>query len=647
MKYYEVLVADARYRGDTPLTYSFEEKLSYLSVVTIPLRARMATGFVLAEVKKPNFKTKQIRTVLSSRPLPAHALDLAKWMSEYYACSLGEALRQFTPSKPTIRKSDQTFHEIPQEPSQLELKSPLTEEQLSAVEEIISNPSTTVLLHGHTGTGKTRVYLELAHKVVNSGKSVLLLTPEISLTPQLANAAKKSLGAKRVVVLHSQLTQAKRKEIWLKILESEEPMVIVGPRSALFSPIHNLGLIVLDESHEPAYKQDQSPRYHALRAASQIGSLTSAKVVLGSATPALTDYYVAEKHGAIVKMSKRAIGGSDTTKTSVIDLKERSNFTSSVYLSTQLVDAVKQTLAAKKQVMVYLNRRGSARLILCNKCGWQLLCPNCDIPLVYHGDIHSVRCHICGFSDTPPNICPVCKNPEIIYKSVGTKALIDEVKRLFPGRMVQRFDSDNVSGERLHELYDKLHSGQIDILVGTQLLAKGLDLPRLGLVGIISAETSLSLPDYSSEERAFQLLYQVIGRVGRGHIKGEVILQSYEPNSMVVKAAVDRSWDEFYQSAIKERQQFRFPPFSYLMQLTCKRATLKGAEQASANLKQQLLAQKLPVEIIGPTPSFYSRRGKYYYWQIVIKSKDRSHLLQLAKIVPQDWSINLDPINLL
>jgi primosomal protein N' (replication factor Y) len=646
MRYYEVLIADSHYRGDTPLTYSYDGDLPVLCAVTVPLRARMVTGFVVREVAKPSFSAKPIRALMSYKPLPSHCLEIAKWVSDYYICSLGEAMRQFAPSKPSIRKSEKNEAELELEPSQLELESPLTKEQVNALEAISNHKSTTVLLHGYTGTGKTRVYLELAQKTLSYGKSVMLLTPEIALTPQLANAAKKSLG-NTVVVLHSQLSLAERKKIWLSVLESSEPVVIVGPRSALFSPVQNLGLIVLDESHEPAYKQDQSPRYQAVRVASQIGKLTGAKVVLGSATPALTDYYLADQHKAIVNMKERAIAGSDEISTQVIDLKDRTNFSASRYLSKQLIESIKQNLNAKKQVMVYLNRRGSARIVLCNKCGWQLLCPNCDIPLVYHGDSHLVRCHICGHNEAPPTKCPECQNPDIIYTSIGTKALIDEVTRLFPGRKIQRFDSDNATGERLHELYDKLHSGEVDILVGTQLLAKGLDLPRLGLVGIISAETSLSLPDFSSEERAFQLLYQVIGRVGRGHSKGEVILQSYEPDSMVVRAALGRSWIEFYDYALKERQQFKFPPFSYLMQLTCKRATLKGAEQASKKLKTDLAAQKLQVEIIGPSPSFYSRRGKYYYWQLVLKSKDHRHLVELAKIVPQDWSVNIDPINLL
>jgi primosomal protein N' (replication factor Y) len=647
MRFYEVLVADNKYHTSAPLTYSSEEILPRMSIVSVSLRNRVVTGFVLSEVDKPSFGTKPIKAVLSQSVLPSHVYELATWLKNYYASSLGEALRQFAPSKPTIRNKSTEPSPSPSESStQLELEAPLTSGQENAIKEIKKNPSTTVLLHGATGSGKTRVYLELARGTLDEGRSVILLIPEISLTTQLTQIAQKALK-RPVFVMHSQMTQSRRKDIWKSILESTEPIIIIGPRSALFSPVQNLGLIILDESHEPAYKQDQSPRYHASRVASQIGLLTGSKVILGSATPSVTDYFVADKHSAIVRMKERAIGGTDTIKTQIIDIKDRSNFSASQFLSAQLLSAIKDNLNSKKQVMVYLNRRGSARLILCNKCGWQLLCPNCDVPLVYHGDSHSVLCHICGHSDVPPTSCAVCQNPEIIYKSIGTKALIDEVKRLFPGTRIHRFDSDNTTGERLHELYDKLHKGEIDILVGTQLLAKGLDLPRLGLVGIISAETSLSLPDFSSEERAFQLLYQVIGRVGRGHGKGEVILQSYEPQSGVIRAAVSRDWDEFYEYTLTERQKFRFPPYSILMQLTCKRATLAGAEQASKKLKEKLIAEKLPVEIVGPSPSFYAKRGKFYFWQIVVKSKHHAYLIELCKSVPQDWSINIDPMNLL
>ncbi|MBX4201697.1 primosomal protein N', partial [Candidatus Saccharibacteria bacterium] len=479
------------------------------------------------------------------------------------------------------------------------------------------------------------------------GKSVIILTPEISLTTQLAAAAKAYLD-KSPLVIHSQLTTAKRKQIWLKLLESTEPQVIVGPRSALFAPVSSLGLIVVDEAHEPAYKQEQSPKYNALRVASQLGSLTGAKVVLGTATPLVSDYYLADKRKAVVRMTQQALGGkAEDVVTKVIDLKDRKNFGTNYYLSKQLIEDINSNLSAKKQVMIYLNRRGSARVILCTVCGWQYLCPNCDVSLVYHNDEHLVRCHICGFSHTPPLACLKCNNPDIVYKSIGTKALADQVEKLFPDRIVKRFDSDNTVGEQLNEVYGELLSGKVDILVGTQLLAKGLDLPRLGLVGIVSAESSLTLPDYTAEERTFQLLYQVIGRVGRGHSSGEVVVQTYEPNTIVIQTSVARDFSKFYQHSLLERQNFRFPPFSYLMKLTCRRATIKGAETASERLKHELSAHGLAVEVIGPTPSFYARRGKYFYYQLVVKSKDREHLLALAKTVPADWQIDLDPADLL
>ncbi len=618
-----------------------------MNVVTVPLRARMVTGFVTAEVDKPEFNVKPIKTLLSSKPLPAHCLKLAQWLSVYYHCNLSEALRQFAPSKPTLRHTKQEVPDLSHDPdSQIEIEAPLTKTQEKALDEIRKNPSVTVLLHGITGSGKTRIYLELAKETLEKGRSVIMLTPEIALTTQLIGQAKKSLGT-NVFILHSQLSQAKRKQIWLSILESTKPVVIIGPRSALFSPVHNPGLVILDEAHEPAYKQDQSPRYHAARVASQLGLLTASKVILGTATPLVTDYYLAEDKNAVVNMNEQAITSKEQTTFEVVDLKDRSNFTTNPYLSTQFIDAAKEALGSKKQVMIYLNRRGSARLVLCNKCGWQLLCPHCDIPLVYHADEHLTRCHVCGYNQTPPNVCLKCKNPDIIYKSIGTKALAAAAEKLFPQYKVQRFDSDSLEGEHVNDLFHQLQSGEIDILVGTQLLAKGLDLPRLGLVGIVSAESSMGLPDYTSEERAFQLLYQVIGRVGRGHIKGKIILQSYDPKSIVVESALNRDWHSFYKYTLQERQDFRFPPFSYMLQLSCKRATLKGVEQASSRLKKDLLGLKLPVEIIGPTPSFYARRGKFYYYQIIAKAKNRSHLLELAKHVPADWTVNLDPANLL
>jgi primosomal protein N' (replication factor Y) len=647
MRYYEVLIADGRYHSSAPLTYSFEGLLPNLSVVSVPLRNRMVTGFVMGEVAKPSFLVKAIKTKLSDKPLPYHCIQLAEWLRDYYCCTFGEALRQFAPASTVIRRTAEPGLKAVQSSLDIELDHPLTAEQQEAIEKIQGHPSTTILLHGQTGSGKTRVYLELAAATLAAGRSVIILVPEIALTAQLLRVASKKLNSE-VIVLHSELTASERKKLWFKFLETDKPVTVVGPRSALFAPLENLGLIIVDEAHEPAYKQEQAPRYNSLRAASQLGLLTGSKVVMGSATPSVADYYLAASKDSIVEMHQQAKSSNTGSVSShIIDLKDRSNFKRDHYLSDKLIAEINSTLAAQQQVLIYYNRRGSARIILCDKCGWQLLCPNCDVPLVYHSDQHLARCHICGHKETPPPQCPVCSNPEIIYKSIGSKALHQVVERLFPSARVSRFDSDNLPGERLNEVYEDVLAGQVDILVGTQLLAKGLDLPKLNLVAVISAEASLTLPDFSAEERTYQLLYQVIGRVGRGHIEGKVIVQTYEPQSVIIGSALARDWSKFYKAAVEERQTFRFPPFSYLLKMVCRRATVRGAENAADNLRMEFLKQGLPVEIIGPTPSFYFRRGKYYYYQLVVKSKDRKHLVALAALAPVGWTADLDPVDLL
>lgn len=647
MHYFEVAIADKQYQSDQPLTYSYDSKLEQRTVVTVELKKRNVTAFVSREVKKPAFALKPIKSVMSQAPLPQHCLEMAKWIEDYYVCSLGEALRQFAPTKPAIRRTERIPEGNADTPVQLDLVSPLTADQAKAIKAIKKGNSTTYLLHGDTGTGKTRVYLELAKATLESGKSVVLLTPEIALTSQLAAAAEEHLPFP-AFVMHSHLSDAERKKLWISILESKKPVVVIGPRSALFTPIKQIGLIVVDEAHEPAYKQDQTPRYHTSRVASQLGHIQKAKVILGSATPLVSDYYLAQNHGSIIRMKQPAIRSEHgQVNPQIIDIKDRTQFIKNYYLSDALIDEINKVLNAKKQVMVYLNRRGTARIALCSKCGWQLNCPHCDVPMVYHGDTHQMRCHICGLSQVPPLACPQCQNPDISYRSIGTKALTDSIARLFPEARIARFDSDSKAGERVQDVYGRLRAGEVDILIGTQLLAKGFDLPKLALVGVVSAEGSLALPDFTSEERTFQLLYQVSGRVGRGHTAGKVIVQSYDPDNIVIKTALERDFESFYKYTLKQRQLFRFPPYSYLAQFICKRATKDGAEGAAKKLRKLFIGQNKKAEIIGPAPSFYEKRGGQYYWQLVVKSKNRKDLVALAKIVPSNWSIDLDPINLL
>jgi primosomal protein N' (replication factor Y) len=373
-------------------------------------------------------------------------------------------------------------------------------------------------------------------------------------------------------------------------------------------------------------------------------------LVLGSATPLISEYYVAQqKQRPIITISTLATAHTTVVQQHVVDIKDRSLFDSSVHLSRPLVQAIQTALARKEQTMLYLNRRGTARIALCLVCGWQALCPRCDLPLTYHGDSHQLLCHTCGFRDQAVSSCPVCGNSNLVFRSAGTKAIADEASRLFPQARIRRFDTDNLKADRFEQHYEAIKNQEVDILVGTQLLAKGLDLPMLTTLWVVLADSSLAIPDFTSQERTYQLITQVLGRVGRGHAKhGTAIIQTAQPDNPIITAALTGDWSAFYNQEIKERQQFRFPPFCYLLKLSCRRASAEGARRAAANLKQQLHKLGLSIEVDGPTPSFHEKLGNTYEWQLVVRSKSRSSLLEIIKVLPRSgWSFDIDPINLL
>lgn len=523
---------------------------------------------------------------------------------------------------------------------------PLTNEQTFAVESV--NSPGMYLLHGDTGTGKTRVYIELARRAVSHNRSAIILTPEIGLTSQLEQDFGGIFG-NRIFTLHSQLKESERRKIWGSILASHEPVIVIGPRSALFAPVRDIGLIVIDESHETAYKQDQAPYYHATRVASKLANLHGAMIVLGSATPLVTDYYMAQqKQRPIIKMTKNAVTSQNLARSlEVVDLRDHKNQTRKPYISDQLIEAIAERLSNKEQTLLFLNRRGTARVVMCSRCGWQALCPKCDLTLTYHGDTHIIRCHSCGYRTSLPNSCPQCQNSEIVLKSIGTKAIASEIESLFPEAHIMRFDTDNKKTERIEQHYKDIRAGKVDILIGTQTLAKGLDLPNLGLVGVIIADTSLYFPDFSAQERTYELLYQVIGRVGRGHRKSSAIVQTYLPENRIIKEVVTNDWQSFYEHEIEERSQFLFPPFCHLLKLSCRRATSQAAQTSAQKLSDQLRASNLRLIVEGPSPCFHERMDNRYCWQVVIKSKARNELLKVINNLPSGWSYDIDPMNLL
>lgn len=651
--YYEILVNSIRLRSYKPLTYHSDRLVLPGQIVGVTLGKVKAYGIVLRSADKPPVATKEITDIFDSLLLPQSTLQFIEWMREYYPSPLGPLLSLFLPNNilqasKLIEKPAPASIDLSIQNQALGSLPQLTDDQASALNKIESAGGA-VFLHGDTGTGKTRVYIEAAAQSLRDNKSVIILTPEIGLTPQLEKDFAYFFGSHQIIVIHSNLTKSQRLTQWVKILYAQVsnlPLVVIGPRSALFYPLANVGLIVIDECHEQAYKQEQAPYYQANRAAGALASIHHAKILFGSATPPVTDYYYAErKNVPIVRMKTQAAGKHTSSEITVLDMREPA--LRHVLCSPALMDGIAESLHKGQQSLIYLNRRGTAQSILCQACGWRALCAYCEHSLTYHGDNHQMRCHICGNVSKLPLSCPECGNTDIAYKTPGTKSIVDQLQSRFPAARIQRFDTDNKKHERIEHSYGDIQSGNIDILVGTQLLAKGLDLPRLGFLGVISADSQLAIPDYSAAERTFQLLYQVVGRIGRGHIAGKAVIQTYEPNHYAITCAVQRDWDTFYDHEVQIRDSLQFPPFSYLLQVWCKRKGRTSAKSAAEKQAGCIKSLYPRIRILGPSPMFQEKQGDMYRWQLIILSKNRKQLLSVIASLPGDWYYNIDPANLM
>ena len=646
MHYYEVAPNRIARAGDQAFTYHSDTELSVGHVVEIPLGSKSAIGVVLQAVQKPAYNTKPISQLLEAQPIPEPEIKLALWLSTYYSTPLATVLQTILPRG--ANKTRRARTKLKQESKRERTNYILNSDQQAAVDKILEPNSDTAILHGITGSGKTAVYIEIAKQTLASGKSAIILVPEIALTSQVVSEF--SQHFEDVILTHSRQTEAERHLAWKEALNSKTPRVAIGPRSALFLPLADIGAIIIDEAHEPSFKQEQSPRYSALRAASMLGEFHKAKVVFGSATPAVADYYLASSASKpILELNKSARSGTVRPTIKLVDMTKRANFKRHRFLSDELLKLIEQNLAEQKQVLVFHNRRGSASSTLCENCGWIAGCPQCFVPLTLHADKHHLRCHVCGYTDRVPTSCPQCSEADIIHKGIGTKLIESELNKLFPKTEIARFDGDSDAENSVDKRYDDIYSGKIQILIGTQVIAKGLDLPKLRTVGVIQADAGLSLPDYSSSERTFQLLAQVVGRVGRSEHETNVIVQSYQPAHPSIATGLSQDYQGFYDFAVAERKRGNFPPFIYLLKLTCIYKTEAAAVRNSRNLARDLRARfKGKVEILGPTPAFYERSGDTYRWQLVLKARRRADLLEvLPNVPPTHWQYELDPVSLL
>lgn len=646
MYYYEVAPNKIIRQESSAFTYSSEEKLLLGQLVQVEVGKQLLVGIVLRQAKRPEYQTKSITSTIDLPPIPNELVRLSEWISEYYNTHMATVLQTILPRGLTKKRHERHPHN--HSPVRDRTNFVLNEDQSAAVKTIASTPPGSVLIHGVTGSGKTRIYMELARQSIESGHSVIVLVPEIALTSQLVDEFTADL--KDIILTHSKQTEAERHAAWQTALRAETPQVVIGPRSALFMPLKSIGLIVIDEAHEPSFKQEQSPRYSALRAGSVLTTFHKAKLVIGSATPNVTDYYVAEKSSRpIITLSTPAQPLAVKPTIKLVDMTKRDNFKKHRFLSDTLLTSVQKAIDENHQVLLFHNRRGSAASTLCENCGWTDVCERCFIPLTLHADTHQLRCHICAITHRIPTSCPECGAVDIIHKGIGTKLIESEVKKLFPRTTVARFDGDTKTGESIESRYKELYDGSIDIIIGTQVVAKGLDLPKLRMVGIIQADAGLSLPDYSASERTFQLLAQAIGRVGRSQFASSAVVQSYQPTHPSVAQGLAQDYDTFYNTTIKERQRAQFPPFCHLLKLTCiyktEKAAITNAKKLATNLKQK---PDLDVTILGPTPAFYERQGATYRWQLIVKSSKRANLLALLKYLPPThWQYELDPISLL
>ena len=533
----------------------------------------------------------------------------------------------------------------------------LTPAQKSAFEAIKSglaeSKTKTFLLHGVTGSGKTEVYLQALAEAVKLGKKGIVLVPEIALTPQTIERFAARFPH-RVAVLHSKLSLGEQFDEWQRIRNGDFD-VVIGSRSAIFAPQPNLGLIVIDEEQEWTYKQpDKSPRYHARAVALKLAELSGATVVLGSATPDVESFYHTQRGDyQLLQLPERVTpyDGSALPQVEIVDMREELKAGNQSLFSRSLFQAISQATANKQQVILFLNRRGAASFIQCRSCGFVMRCRRCDVPLSYHLTEDKLVCHQCNYNIKVPESCPRCKGRRLKFLGIGTQRLEQEVGYTFPQARLLRWDSDVTRGRYAHdEILNKFRAHRADILIGTQMVAKGLDLPLVTLVGVISADTALNLPDFRGGERTFQLLSQVAGRAGRGVQGGRVIIQTYAPEHYAIRAAAEHDYASFYKQEIDYRRQLHNPPFNQLAGLTYSHTNdglcQREAERMKRFLDQEIASQGIAgIELIGPAPTFIHRLRGRFRWQLILRGTELSAFFSPLPL-PPGWTVDIDPMGL-
>ena len=630
--------------------------------VTVPFGKREVQGFVVGfRDDKPEHlpDVRQVIEILDTRPLIGpDVYELCRWISRYYMAPLGEVLKCALPPFITGKHLER-FDAACAEPGALSPPLRLTGAQQEALGRITRGQGfRTVLLHGVTGSGKTEVYLQAVEHFQQLGKSALILVPEIGLTPQLGDRCRERFGS-RLALLHSGLTRKQRINEWLRIYTGRASIVI-GTRSALFAPLGNLGIIVVDEEHESSYKQGEMPRYNARDSAVIRARMAGAVAVLGSATPSMESFRNAETGRYIYVQLPDRVEARPLPEVEIVNMREEHvEEGRQTMFSRRLLDGLSNRLGQGEQSIVLLNRRGYSMFLLCRHCGYSFECRACSVSMTYHRSVHRLLCHYCGLTRRPEKTCPKCGSEYLYYVGEGTEQVELRLKERFPGARIGRIDRDTMRHVRdFDRVLGEFREGRIDILVGTQMVAKGHDFPNVTLVGVLASDSALSLPDFRAAERTFQLLTQVAGRSGRGQTPGQVVIQSYFPEHYTFQLAATHRFEEFYRREIHFRQTMFYPPFTVLAGILVQERTSEKASALAREVSDYLDTERgHAIRILGPAPAPLEKINRIYRHQLLLKSASRPPLRRLLeklarrleerKISPSRVIVDVDPISLM
>lgn len=624
---------------DRIFTYSLPEEIrEEIEVgkrVSVPFSGRQLTGYVvgLTEKKSPR-QVKNIESILDSFPIfDEEMLQLTRWIADYYGCSWGESLKAASPPvMKRVRREIKKVKSVPIERTSFLLPTPEQQEALNLIEKCPKGQPEVILLHGVTGSGKTEIYLQAIARVIERRRQAIVLLPEISLTPQTVERFHARFGG-RISLWHSRLSAGERYREWVRIREGETDIVI-GARSAIFSPVRNLGLIVIDEEHETSYKQTETPKYHAREVALERARISGAAVILGTATPSLESYFQARRGKYRLAPLTCRVDDKVMPEVEIVDMRKelviRGN--RSIF-SRFLQQSIRERLEKGEQIILFLNRRGFSPFVLCRECGEVVRCKHCHVSFTYHFKTDRLHCHYCNYQEDKPKLCPKCQSRRIGYLGVGTQKVENEVAKLFPQASLGRMDSDTMTRKGSHaRMLNSFQKQGVNVLIGTQMIAKGLDFPRVTLVGVISADTALNLADFRASERTFQLLTQVAGRTGRGDIGGKVIIQTYNPEHYSIQAARLHDYDSFYQQEIKFRRELGYPPFKHLINITLQSPNQNRLVRAAQKLGKILEARREEgIEVLGPAPAPLPRLKSRWRWQIILKGNKVHQMRDMVK----------------